>query len=119
MDARPMLDAVRDGERASVSGGALPSPGLKGFPHGHAPLRVFDVGALGWNVFDRLQPLPLASPRRSAQRAHAKWFGNRHPARSAVQYYLLIDAKVESRWSPIRRSRGTMYFRIRTNHSGA
>ena len=47
--------------------------GLKGFPHGHAPVARGEIGALGWNALDGHLPLPLALLKREAIEHNLAW----------------------------------------------
>ncbi len=47
--------------------------GLKGFPHGHAPVARHAIAAQGWNLLDGRLPLPLAVLRRSALEHNLAW----------------------------------------------
>lgn len=49
------------------------APGLKGFPHGHAPIARADIAAAGWNVLDGRLPLPLAVLKREAIEHNLAW----------------------------------------------
>lgn len=55
----------------------LLQPGLKGFPHGHRPLRRSDVGQLGWNVLAGDLPLPVAVIKREALEHNLAWMQRR------------------------------------------
>jgi D-serine dehydratase len=48
-------------------------PGLKGFPHGHAPLARSAVAAAGWNVLAGDLPLPIALLKREALEHNLAW----------------------------------------------
>jgi D-serine dehydratase len=48
-------------------------PGLKGFPHGHAPIRRSDIAAAGWNVLAGDLPLPIALLKREALEHNLAW----------------------------------------------
>jgi len=48
-------------------------PGLKGFPHRHAPVARCDIGALGWHVLAGDLPLPVALLKRSALEHNLAW----------------------------------------------
>ena len=48
-------------------------PGLKGFPHGHAPVAREHLAALGWNALDGRLPLPLALLKREALEHNLAW----------------------------------------------
>jgi D-serine dehydratase len=48
-------------------------PTFKGFPHGSAPVRRSEVGALGWNVLANDLPFPLALVRASALAHNLGW----------------------------------------------
>lgn len=48
-------------------------PGLKGFPHGHAPIAREQIAAQGWNALDGRLPLPLAVLKRSALEHNLAW----------------------------------------------
>ena len=39
---------------------------IRGFPTGHAPAALADIGALGWKPYDGLMSLPLISLDRAA-----------------------------------------------------
>ena len=60
-------------EDSSMSGATMLTPGLKGFPHGHAPLSSAAIGGLGWNVLDGRLPLPLAVLKRTALEHNLRW----------------------------------------------
>ena len=49
------------------------APGLKGFPHGHAPVARSEIAALGWNILDGRLPLPLAVLKRVALEHNLQW----------------------------------------------
>lgn len=49
------------------------APGLKGFPHVHAPVPCASIGELGWNVLDGRLPLPLAVIKRTALEHNLQW----------------------------------------------
>jgi D-serine dehydratase len=51
----------------------LLAPGLKGFPHHHAPVARRDIGSLGWNVLGDDLPLPVALLKRSALEHNIAW----------------------------------------------
>ncbi len=51
----------------------LLAPGLKGFPHQHAPVARRDIGALGWHALAHDLPLPLALLKRSALEHNLAW----------------------------------------------
>lgn len=51
----------------------LLSPGLKGFPHGHAPVSPHELAALGWNVLADDLPYPIALIKRSALEHNVAW----------------------------------------------
>jgi D-serine dehydratase len=51
----------------------LLAPGLKGFPHGHAPIACSAIAAAGWNVLDGGLPLPLAVIKREALEHNLAW----------------------------------------------
>lgn len=51
----------------------LLQPGLKGFPHGHRPLRCSEVDELGWHVLAGDLPLPLAVLHREALEHNLDW----------------------------------------------
>lgn len=55
----------------------LLQPGLKGFPHGHRPLRCSEVGEMGWHVLAGDLPLPLAVLRREALEHNLAWLQRR------------------------------------------
>jgi len=46
---------------------------VKGFPGGHAPVRVGDVGKQGWNLLREDLPLPLAVLKRDTLDANGRW----------------------------------------------
>ncbi|NBT56781.1 MAG: amino acid deaminase, partial [Betaproteobacteria bacterium] len=46
---------------------------FKGFPTGHAPLALTDVGAQGWRVLHGDLPLPLAVLKQSALQHNLAW----------------------------------------------
>jgi len=46
---------------------------VKGFPGGHAPVRVGDVGKQGWNLFREDLPLPVAVLKRDTLDANGRW----------------------------------------------
>jgi D-serine dehydratase len=48
-------------------------PGLKGFPHGHAPVRRSEIAAAGWNVLAGDLPLPIALLKREALEHNLAW----------------------------------------------
>lgn len=48
-------------------------PGLKGFPHGQAPVARRDIAALGWHALDGRLPLPLAVLKREALDHNLAW----------------------------------------------
>lgn len=52
------------------------APGLKGFPHGQAPLSSAEIGGLGWNVLDGRLPLPLAVLKCTALEHNLRWMQN-------------------------------------------
>jgi D-serine dehydratase len=49
------------------------TPGLKGFPHRHAPVAGGDIGALGWHALAGDLPLPVALLKRSALEHNIAW----------------------------------------------
>ncbi|HEX6016822.1 MAG TPA: alanine racemase [Burkholderiaceae bacterium] len=49
------------------------APGLKGFPHTHAPVAPHDIGRLGWHALSDELPLPLALLKRSALEHNIAW----------------------------------------------
>ncbi|AMM25420.1 alanine racemase [Variovorax sp. PAMC 28711] len=49
------------------------APGLKGYPHTAAPLRLEDVRAAGWNVLAGDLPLPIALLKREALEHNLRW----------------------------------------------
>jgi D-serine dehydratase len=49
------------------------SSGLKGLPHGHAPMKRSDIAAAGWNVLAGDLPLPLALIKREALEHNLAW----------------------------------------------
>ena len=49
------------------------APGLKGFPHGHAPIAREAIAAAGWNVLAGDLPLPLAVLKREAIEHNLAW----------------------------------------------
>lgn len=51
----------------------LLTPGLKGFPHGHAPVARESIASLGWNALDGRLPLPLALLKREALEHNLAW----------------------------------------------
>lgn len=59
LDLQPILDMVFE-------------PGTKGLPLDCGPIRLGDIGAQGWRLYDDLQ-LPAAVIRRSALDANASW----------------------------------------------
>ena len=48
-------------------------PGLKGFPHRHAPVARRDIGQLGWHMLAGDWPLPVALLKRSALEHNIAW----------------------------------------------
>jgi len=56
-----------------MNGARMLAPGLKGFPHGQAPLSSAEIGGLGWNVLDGRLPLPLAVLKRTALEHNLRW----------------------------------------------
>lgn len=46
---------------------------VKGFPGGHAPVRIGDVGKQGWNLLREDLPLPLAVLKRDVLDANGSW----------------------------------------------
>src|SRR5579871_2821530 len=46
---------------------------VKGFPGGHAPGRVGDVGKQGWNLFREDLPLAVAVLKRDTLDANGRW----------------------------------------------
>ncbi|MCW5662040.1 MAG: amino acid deaminase [Burkholderiaceae bacterium] len=59
--------------RPDDSNEPLLAPGLKGFPHRHAPVARRNVGALGWHVLADDLPLPVALLKRSALEHNIAW----------------------------------------------
>jgi len=53
--------------------GVVLAPGLKGFPHGHAPVAGDEIAVLGWNILDGRFPLPLAVLKRVALEHNLQW----------------------------------------------
>lgn len=51
----------------------LLAPGLKGFPHRHAPVSPRNLAALGWNVLADDLPYPIALLKRSALEHNVAW----------------------------------------------
>ena len=51
----------------------LLAPGLKGFPHRHAPVARRDIAKLGWHVLADDLPLPVALLKRSALEHNIAW----------------------------------------------
>lgn len=51
----------------------LLAPGLKGFPHRHAPVARRDIAALGWHALAGDLPLPVALLKRSAVEHNIGW----------------------------------------------
>ncbi len=49
------------------------APGLKGFPHGHAPIARSGIASMGWNALDGRLPLPLALLKREAIEHNLAW----------------------------------------------
>ena len=49
------------------------APGLKGFPHGHAPIARSEIASMGWNALDGRLPLPLALLKREAIEHNLAW----------------------------------------------
>jgi len=49
------------------------SPGMKGFPHGRAAVRLADVGGKGWNVLAGDLPFPIALIKREALGHNIAW----------------------------------------------
>ena len=47
--------------------------GMKGFPHGHAAVRLDDVAANGWNVLAGDLPFPIALVKREALAHNIAW----------------------------------------------
>ena len=52
---------------------ATVAPGMKGFPHGQAAVRLDDVAAKGWNVLAGDLPLPIALLKREALAHNIAW----------------------------------------------
>ena len=52
---------------------ATVAPGMKGFPHGQAAMRLDDVAAKGWNVLAGDLPLPIALVKRGALAHNIAW----------------------------------------------
>jgi D-serine dehydratase len=52
---------------------SLLGPGLKGYPHDHAPVASERIGTLGWNALDGTLPLPLAVLKRAALEHNLAW----------------------------------------------
>jgi D-serine dehydratase len=46
---------------------------VKGFPGGHAPVRLGDIGKQGWNLLREDLPLPLAVLKRDVLDANGRW----------------------------------------------
>jgi D-serine dehydratase len=57
---QPILDALVDGQ-------------TKGFPQGHPPLRLGEIGRQGWSLLDGWLDMPLALLKASALDANAAW----------------------------------------------
>ena len=51
----------------------LLTPGLKGFPHRHAPVARRDIGQLGWHVLADDLPFPVALLKRAALEHNIAW----------------------------------------------
>lgn len=51
----------------------LLTPGLKGFPHHHAPVARRDIGKLDWHVLADDLPLPVALLKRTALEHNLAW----------------------------------------------
>lgn len=49
------------------------APGLKGYPHTAAPLRLDAIGGAGWNVLAGDLPLPIALLKREALEHNLRW----------------------------------------------
>jgi D-serine dehydratase len=49
------------------------APGLKGFPHGHAPIARSEIARAGWNVLAGDVPLPIALLKREALEHNLAW----------------------------------------------
>ena len=49
------------------------APGMKGFPHGQAAVRLGDIAAKGWNVLAGDLPLPLALVKQGALAHNIAW----------------------------------------------
>jgi len=61
------MDATRDRNEP------LLTPGLKGFPHHHAPVARRDIGKLDWHVLADDLPLPVALLKRTALEHNLAW----------------------------------------------
>jgi D-serine dehydratase len=66
-DADAMQTALAELDRQAID------PLTKGFPAGHVPLPLSEIGAQGWNLLAGDLPAPVAVLRKSALEHNARW----------------------------------------------